>query len=329
MKLIEQYLEVVGRRLPANSRREIKEELRSLLLDELEARYGTVPSEANAGQVSTSGSEPTPEQVKAVLAEFGSPGTVADRYRGEPRNVIAPGLTGFYFFLLRIVLGSVALAFTVLMVLGLVQGNAPSAEVLSMVDRTLNAWMGAFAFITLGFILVTRTGWVTEVDLDEDWTPDELDEVEVGPEPVSLWESVISVVMLLVMISLMNFFPEILTTAENLFLQSGLGLGHRINIPLFRIYMHAISVAWIGELVYHGLLLYGIPRGKALIRLKFGAELASTVVLAALVADARVYLDYTGLVGFRLVFAIILVIQIWEIVSMLVKWWKGFREAPR
>lgn len=40
MKLLEQYIYAIGKKLPYKSRNEIKMELKSAFLDELEAKYG-------------------------------------------------------------------------------------------------------------------------------------------------------------------------------------------------------------------------------------------------------------------------------------------------
>ncbi len=64
MKLIEQYLKAVEVKLPWRGRSDIIAELRSLLSDSIEERFG---------------SEPTEAELKTALLEFGSPGTVAAR----------------------------------------------------------------------------------------------------------------------------------------------------------------------------------------------------------------------------------------------------------
>ncbi len=312
MKLIEQYLQVVGRQLPFRGRREVQAELRSLLLDELDERYGADPAE---------------HEVKQMLQDFGSPGAVARRYRGEAQYVIAPGLTVFYFFLLKIVFASIALAFVVLMMLGLVQGGTPGAEVLTFIQRTLSAWVGAFAFVSAGFIVATRFKWVTTIDLEEDWTPEELADIEIEPVPTSRIESVIAVAMILVMMSLLNFFPEIITQAEDLFQRSALQLGHRVSLPVFRGYVLLFSAIWIAELIYYGLILYGSTAHRRLQSLKWTVEGASLAALVAVVVDSRVYVDYSGLAGFRLVFTILLIVQLVETATLVVR--AGIRRRSR
>jgi hypothetical protein len=313
MKVVEQYLEAVGRQLPLRGRQDIKTELRSLLLDEIESKYG---------------SNPTEDQLRQALMSFGSPGTVARRYHSQDA-AIAPGLTSFYFFLLKIVLGALAIAFFVIFVLGQVQlelsaasgaGVGLSTVLLGLgrcILNTLNAWLMAVGTISLGFIAATRIGSGKTLDLEDDWKPEALNDIEVGPPSVSMAGCIIGMVLLAVLAVLVNGFPQIMTMAEELFMRSGLGIGHRLDIDRFRLYMHAISVAWMLEFIRYGLLLSRGIETRVAWWLERIAGGLSILVLALLVADSTVYPDYSGLLGFRLLFAILLCINLVEAGGML------------
>jgi hypothetical protein len=309
MKLVEQYLEVVGRKLPFKGRQDLKAELRSLLLDDIEAKFG---------------SSPTEEQLKSALKDFGAPDVVARRYHDQ-QGVITAGLVPFYFFLLRLVLGALALAFFVLFILGQVQIELDAVATGGMslltvakglgifVLSTMNAYFAAVGVMTLAFIAVSRLGKVKSIHLDDDWSPDELQDVEVGPPVVSRVSSIVTLLVLSVMLVLMNFFPQVTTLAEDLFQKSTIMLGHRLDVPLFRIYMHFMSLAWILEMVQHGLILAHGSVTKPAKLLEWLAEGTGFILLVALVGDSRVYLSYEGMLGFRLVFVILLCVNIAEL----------------
>jgi hypothetical protein len=319
MKLVEQYLEVVARKLPYKGRQDLKAELKSLLLDEIEARYG---------------SDPTEEQLKSALKDFGAPEAVARRYHDQ-QGIIASGLVPFYFFLLKLVLGALALAFFVLFILGQVQieldaSTSGGVSLLTLakglgtfVLTTLNAYFAAVGVMTLGFIAASRSGKVNPVDLEDDWTAEELKDVEIGPQNVSRIGSIVSLVFLSVLIILMNFFPQIVSLAEDLFQRSTLVLGHRLDVSLFRIYMHVMTLAWIMEVLHHGLLLARGSVTKAAKLLEWLAAGTGFIILVALVSDSRIYLFYEGLLGFRLMFVILLCIGIAELASLA---WKALYE---
>ena len=103
MELLDRYIYDVGRRLPAKQREDIEKELKSLLLDALEARTG--------------GAEPTEADMAAVLKEFGSPEEVAARYAGE-RYVIGPRLYPTYRMVLGIGSGALALGLFISVFIG-------------------------------------------------------------------------------------------------------------------------------------------------------------------------------------------------------------------
>ncbi len=64
MKIVELYMRGIETKLSWKSRKDITEELQSLLMDQIDASYGE---------------DPTEDEVKTAITEFGSPGTVAAR----------------------------------------------------------------------------------------------------------------------------------------------------------------------------------------------------------------------------------------------------------
>jgi hypothetical protein len=49
MKLIEQYLRAISYNLPLSKRKDVVEELRSLMMDEIEQRFGAEPGRMTCG----------------------------------------------------------------------------------------------------------------------------------------------------------------------------------------------------------------------------------------------------------------------------------------
>lgn len=309
MKLVEQYLEVVGRKLPFKGRQDLKAELKSLLLDGIEENYG---------------SKPTEEQLKSALKAFGSPDVVARRYHDQ-QGLMASGFVPFYFFLLKVLLGALSLAFFVVFVISQVQIELEAAStgglsLLTVVEglgtfvlTTLNAYLSAVGALTLVFMAVSRWGRVKAIDLDDEWSPDELGAVEVGPPVVSRVSSVVSLVVLSALAILMNFFPQIISLAEYLFGKSPIVLQHRLDISYFRVYMHLMTLPWMLGIVQHGLLLARGSLTKPGKLLGWLAAGTGTIILAALIWDSRVYLSYEGILGFRLVFLMLLLIKVAEL----------------
>ncbi len=311
MKIIEQYLYEVGKRLPTKNRQEITNELRSLLLDELEEKHGPEADEAAA---------------KQVLQEFGAPGEVARRYSGRSA-AIAPGLTDLYFLILKIMLGAMAIAFTTVFLVELATGGVEEAAILGRALRLplqiLNGFFAGAGAVSLIFIGITRLGWNEGMSLEADWTPEELKDVELEPETESTFGRIFAIGGSMLAIALLNVYPQIMSLAEQAFLRSGLSLGHRLNIDLFRNYVFVFTGILVLEIVYHGIGLRTGGREIWLRLTRTGLTLVSIVFTALLVGDMRLYTGYESILGFRLIFAIALGGNIIELITELVAYGKA------
>lgn len=311
MKIVEQYLHEVGRRIPAKGREEVVNELRSLLLDELEQKHGPAADEAAA---------------KLILADFGSPAEVAQRYSGRS-HVIAGGLSDLYFLIMKIILGAMAIAFTVIYIVEVAAGDVEPSGVLLRTLRVplqiFSAWLSGVGGLTLVFIGITRLGWNEGLDPNADWTPDELKDVKIDPETESRFSHIFSIAASMIAIAVLNIHPEIFTVLEEAFLRSTLSLGHRLNIDLFRSYVIPMTILLAFGIVYHATCLR-VDEQQPWVRLaRTGMVLASLVLTALIVTDMRLYLDYTGMIGFRLIFVIALVGGVIELITEVVKYVKA------
>ncbi|MAU11623.1 MAG: hypothetical protein CL607_17495 [Anaerolineaceae bacterium] len=83
--LVERYVHQVGRYLPRSERADVVAELRSVIYDQLEDRFGP---------------EPTDAEVSVVLAELGDPRQMAASY-GEQQVLIGPELYPYMMMVLR------------------------------------------------------------------------------------------------------------------------------------------------------------------------------------------------------------------------------------
>lgn len=98
MELVERYLQAIGQYLPADSRNDILAELRTELLEQMDARaeeWGRPLDEAD---------------VAALLKVHGKPEAIALRYLPQ-RSLISPSIFPFYVFTLRRALPLVLLAY--------------------------------------------------------------------------------------------------------------------------------------------------------------------------------------------------------------------------
>lgn len=84
--IIDRWLEAVAAQLPPETRADITDELRELIVSRMEAK------EAELGRA------PTPAEVEAVLKEIGHPLAVAARYRAGPDSLIGPELLPWWLY---------------------------------------------------------------------------------------------------------------------------------------------------------------------------------------------------------------------------------------
>jgi len=146
---IERYTYAVTRQLPEAQRADIDKELRGLIEDLLEAR--------------TQGRAATDEDVQAVLVALGDPESMADKYRGHRRYLIGPELYPTFVTVVKIVLGAIAIAMTVVFVIQTLLTPARVVDnLLTALTNLLQGGVQGFAWVTISFGLTeyfrTREG---------------------------------------------------------------------------------------------------------------------------------------------------------------------------
>lgn len=302
MKLLEKYIYAIGMHLPYKNRQDIKEELKSLLLDQIETEYGT---------------EPTAAQIEKVITEFGSPREVANRYT-ENRYVIGMGYYDLYFMIMKIIAGALTIAFVVVFAVELLaeqpEGLALVSAILSVPVRICSAFIGSVGGLTLVFIMMTRYGRENVINLDENWTTKELDQIQIGNQKVSLPGIIIELFFSTVFIVLLNAYPQVVTLAENAF-SVGIPVQHTINIQVFSMYVLAMTFLYLVDVVYDLILLKTREITKRLRLFLVTKEMASIALFGVMLSDDKLYLQDNGLLGFKVIFIIILVVAIVEVLA--------------
>lgn len=170
---IERYVNEVTRRLPEKDRAEVSRELEANILDML-------------------GEGASDEEVKAVLAEMGSPAALANSYRGKNRYLISPAVYDDYIRTLKWLLPLVGL---IALAVGCVVGgiDAISGEPVRLsnfiggaIGQGISAGVtGAFHALfwaTLGFVIYERAQPGGAAGVYPKWTPDDLPTTSPNPK---------------------------------------------------------------------------------------------------------------------------------------------------
>lgn len=302
MNLLEKYIHAIGMRLPYKNRQDIKEELKSLLMDQIETEYGP---------------EPTDQQIEKVIAEFGSPREVAARYT-ENRYVIGTGYYDLYFMIMKIIAGALAIAFVVILGIEILEEQPEGMElvstILSVPVRIGSAFIGGVGCLTIIFILITRYAKENVINLDDNWTIKELDQIQVGNQKVSVPGIVAELFFSTVFIVLLNTYPQILTMAEEAF-SVGIPVQHTIDIQVFSMYLMVVTLLYFVDVLYDLLLLKIREMTKGLRLFLLTKELAAAVLFGVMLSDDSLYLQDNGLIGFKIIFIIVMVVAIAEVMK--------------
>lgn len=218
MELIDRYVYDVGRRLPTKQREDIEKELKSLLMDALDARMG--------------GKEPTREDVAAVLREFGSPADVAAKYAGE-RYVVGPRLYPFYKLVLTIVLCAAAFGLAVSAVIGAVFDASGIADVTEKAVRFFTGFFADAFSAALGAVGgVTILFWIIERIMERNgakpgshmkWDPKDLPPVPSRRDDWRPAHSAAALVLTALFLVIINFLPDVIA----IYASDGMGQLHR------------------------------------------------------------------------------------------------------
>jgi|GEM_PF-1587956 len=313
MKIIDQYIYAIGQKLPMRGREDVKKELKSLLLDDIDAKYGENPTE---------------DQLNEAIKVFGAPGKVARKYSGD-RLVIGSGFTDLYFLIFKILIFAMSVAFFTVFMVQLfadnLAGMAIVRELGNMVMNIYNASLSGIAVVTIIFIIITRFVKESKVDLEDDWTPKELKSIPLGQEVESKIESFVSIFFIMIFIVIINFFPQLINFAETSFEKSGILLASKVNLEHFALYAILMTVVWIAELVYHILILKFAVKTMALKVYNAILNLCSMIILIFMVTDSNLFVKnpestISPLLGFQGIFTLILVISAIEFLVETGKW---------
>jgi len=300
--IIDKYIYAIGKKLPYDSRDEIKRELKSLLLDEID---------------SSCGENPSINDVEKIIYEFGSPKQVAKRYKNDDA-IISSIYTNLFFMISKIIIGSLTIAFSTIFIINIISNWLTAAVVLeNIIDLFLNIFnssLAAIGFLTVIFILITKFSNEQFLDLEEDWSVDELEDIKLSPDKVSKVETIVDIFFTVLFLSILNIAPGVISVAERGFEASGLKLGHNINTSIFTTFLIFISIVWILEIIINIVkLLTG--NTKKLKMYEILVELFNFIILLFMSTSQSLYLNYTSLLGFRAIFMLVTIIIVFELVA--------------
>lgn len=195
--IINRYIYQVTKNLPATTRKDIEEELRTLIYDMLEER--------------TKENNPTEHDINAVLMELGKPSELAAKYRDNSLYLIGPNLFPTYLQLLKIVLPAILLTMSIISVLELL--TSPGQIWYDYLGNWFsNIWGGlfeAFTWITVIFAIFERKG-LSMKDFTPKWEISSLPPLPKKETAISMVESILGIVFHIILMVLLISAPQLL-----------------------------------------------------------------------------------------------------------------------
>lgn len=199
MELIERYIFAIKRRLPAKVSEDIAIEIRSLIYDELEGKFGEKE-------------EFSKEEAETVMLEMGHPREVAERYRGDKQYLIGPELFPMYKMIVGIVIAANTLGFVISFIEQCFTMINPDLwqgikDFLIFLPQIFSSWWVSIGVITIIFALIERfTNFDGKEFISDGWKPRDLPELPEKSEIVRLWEPIVSISFIVIWIVCINSF---------------------------------------------------------------------------------------------------------------------------
>lgn len=302
MKLLEQYLYAINKKLPWKGREDIIKELRSLILDDLENRYG---------------SQPTEEQLEEFIKEYGSPSSVARQYNSS-QVPISGEFTDLYFLIGKlIVLGLTIASFTTFFVsvlTGSIEEGQMLSRILQIPAQILTGSFTGFGVISLIFILITRQHPEINLTPEEEWDLKELKDIVMEAKPESKASHIVSLILIPFALVALPYIPRWIEMASSALITAGVTV-HTLNTELFSSYLWAIGVLCIIDMLYHILSLIFGSESKGVSLYSLVSQLISLLFYCALVSNDALYTGHDTLLGIKALFVLAIIASVFELLS--------------
>jgi hypothetical protein len=274
MELIDRYVREIGRQLPKNTRAEVEVELRSLLEDAVEDRFGPQQDVDEA-------------QVTAVLREYGPPEKMVAAYQTASHYLIGPRLYPAFISTIKVILIIIGLLFFVSLAFSLSGSQVSLYRIVTLLIDTGTSLIDN-AFMILGVVVlifaVLERASFQEKSVKETWDPRRLPAVE-EPDRIQKSSVIAEIFVFLALIAIFNFFPQWIGAVVSFEGQSGflplLGPEFKNHLPWLNI--------WWGLTVALNLVLFRQGHWhKATRWVDFGLSVFGTFVIFQLIRSAPI-----------------------------------------
>lgn len=273
MNLIDRYIHEVGRYIPRRKRGDILDELRSLLVDTLEDRFGEAPTDS---------------QVEDLLREFGRPRDVATSYYPQSQYLVGPTLYPLFQMVAWIVVAAVLGAQVLALMIGVFLAGE-SFSVLEVLSSLVNSVPVSLGWVLITFMILQYFDAKPYLE-EESWDPMKLPEIKPEQE-IDRGETIIGLVFGILFLALVVFFPQwigFMTTPNGKFYPNPVILDHLL----------LVRVALVVGVGYNLFLLWRNRQDLASRLVRIGLDIFKVFVLGLLVNGHNRWLEARSSVRF-------------------------------
>lgn len=199
MEMIDRYVYAVTKKLPEVQRKDVADELSSLIADTLDERVGE--------------NDVTDQDVEEVLLEFGNPRSLAQKYRDGKKYIVGPDLHDLYMLVLKTVLISIVTIFSGIFLIQVLLNPINIVDYFSSyIVSFITSIPISIGWITLGFGLIEYFSWgsVTRLTTSKDWKPSQLKPIPDPNKNIKRDESISGVVFYIIGLVFLAFSNEYL-----------------------------------------------------------------------------------------------------------------------
>ncbi|MGI6153138.1 MAG: HAAS signaling domain-containing protein [Christensenellaceae bacterium] len=204
-EIIERYIYAVTSRLPQSKREDIRQELRSIIEDMMEAYGGH-----------------TEENARRAIEELGDPKKLAEKYNDSPKYLISPAVYDNYVLILKIVLFAV----TIGVIVGAIADSFAQPGVWQTVPQITAGAAGAignffadligglvtaFAWVTIVFFILDRYNVRMDLKMDKEWSIENLRELPKEGGEIKRGECIAGIVFSTVFMLIFALVPWVLS----------------------------------------------------------------------------------------------------------------------
>ena len=264
--LIERYVHEVGAHLPAKTRHDVQQELRSLLQD----------AAAERGL-----SETDSQAISALLREYGHPEVLAASYQKE-KSLIGPWLYPAFRLSYTIAAIVVGIVFAIGFALQVTQAGFSAAELLKFVLELAQALIFNLGVVVAVFVGLQAFGVGQQPPAATTWDPAKLPQVQ-DPDRVNRTEVLVGMLFTLLALLVFNFAPQWIGIG-------GWQDGRFELIPVlsnsFLRFVPLMSALWLAELTLKAAVYRSNRWSKTLRWVQVALNAAAVALLYTLVRNA-------------------------------------------